>query len=187
MKKKELIIISGPDRVGKSTFIMELSKKVAQEGKNVVVEHYSEPPTYMNDIFERYRVSISQLMADKELDVLIWDRSYVCAYILERFRNNAHSYISDVVALETWLALKEDLFVEHIGLTMPWHSIANLHLKELQNTGKYPTEWSLANQMMSRCNEHRFYSDEMSDFFQNITMFPSVILSNREEVLSYGK
>lgn len=182
---KKLYIISGPDRVGKSTFQRDLSQALSVvKSLPPEVEHFSEPPLSQRDITERYRVSIDKFISSPS-EVLIWDRSYVCAYILERFRKNSHSYVGDLVSFEVFLARKSELKVEHVGLTLPWHEIALFHLKELEETGLHQNSWSISGELISRMNEHRFYTEEMVDFYQNITMFPSSLLASREEVYTY--
>lgn len=182
---RKLFIINGPDRVGKSTLAEDLGQALVLKGHNPVKQHFSEPPTNQKDITERYRVSINQFLDNPEVDTLIWDRSYLCAYILERFRKNSHSYIGELIQLEIWMAEKAELLVEHIGLTLPWCDVARAHLHELRRFGDHRSEWSISGAMLARCSEHQFYTDEMLNFYQNLTMFPSVVLSSREEVYSY--
>ena len=185
MKIKKLCIISGPDRAGKSTLSEDLKKTYEVIGFKAYVQHWSEPSPYMKDIFERFRVSISQFMSRDETDVLIWDRSHVCAYILERFRNNSHSFIGDLIAFEVFLSRQENLVVEHIGLTPPWYVVSRLHLKEIEELNPECSDWAVARDLLTRANEHRFYTEELADFYQNLTMFPNRLFQSRSEVFEF--
>ena len=168
-----LILLGGPDRVGKSTLAAELS-----EYSGYPVIHHSPPERTSPRIFECY---YQNLLAGESQ---IWDRSYLCAYILERFRNNNHDHITDVVELE--LELRHQPVV-HVGVTRPWYWSAPLHLHELKNLYPDAEPWFLRDQLMSRQQEHHFYTEQMAFFYQTITMFPSTFydgVSAADEVFS---
>lgn len=164
---KTLYIVSGADRVGKSTFCKKL-----QEASGGSLYHFSEPDTSpeITSIFSRY---LDVLKMDENKRAVIFDRSYVCGYILERFRENNHNHIGDLVKLE----LQIPSFVErvlHVGLVRPWYEVALRHKEELDN-GVPLAPWALSNKMIARMNEHRFYYEELLDFYNHVTMFPHVI------------
>ena len=168
-----LILLGGPDRVGKSTLAAELSEYT---GYRVV--HHSAPNQKSPRIFECYY----QNLQDGESQ--IWDRSYLCAYILERFRNNNHDHIVDVVEMELELRRQP---VIHIGVTRPWYWSAPLHLQELKQEFPDAKPWFIRDMLMGRQQEHHFYTEQMLFFYNTITMFPSIIydgVSGPDEVLS---
>lgn len=156
-----LILLGGPDRVGKSTLAAELS-----EHSGYPVIHHSAPDKTWPRIFECY---YQNLQAGESQ---IWDRSYLCAYILERFRNNNHDHISDVVELE--LALRSQPVI-HIGVTRPWYWSAPLHLRELKELYPDAAPWFIRDKLLARQQEHHYYTDQMMFFYRNITMFPSIM------------
>ena len=130
------------------------------------VIHHIAPDQKSPRIFECYY----QNLLDGESQ--IWDRSYLCAYILERFRNNNHDHITDVVELE--LELRHQPVV-HVGVTRPWYWSAPLHLQELKTEYPEAEPWFIRDKLMARQQEHHYYIEQMLFFYKNITMFPSVL------------
>ena len=167
----KLYIISGADRVGKSTFSWKLASALPYRAKIV---HFSEPDRSPNNpsLFHRYKDTVSQELG-KDTEALIFDRSYVCGYILERFRENNHAHLDQLVELEIWLNdnLEE---VNHVGIVKPWSFASIHHLKELRQ-GEPLAPWALTDALISRMNEHRFYYQELFEFYDHITMFPHEI------------
>ena len=53
-----LLVVSGPDRVGKSTLIREIQDELGIE--NCVVYHHSTPDPRGTDVFATYRKEIGQ-------------------------------------------------------------------------------------------------------------------------------
>lgn len=167
-----LILIGGPDRVGKSTLAAELS-----ELSGIPVNHHTAPNPKDQSIFSVYKREASA-GGDQ-----IWDRSYLCAYILERHRKGNHDHISDVVDLE--MILKDQHSVIHVGVSRPWHWSAPLHIEELKGEFPEARPWFMRDLLMARQNEHHFYTEEMVNFYQYVTMFPSFMVEptwNAQEV-----
>lgn len=167
MTNKTLYIVSGADRVGKSTFCQNLQSVTGGS-----LYHFSEPDTSKEvpSLFFRYLETLSN---DRNESAIIFDRSYVCGYILERFRENNHSHIGELVELELLLGKFVDNVI-HIGIVAPWSEVAHRHKRELDD-GEPIALWALANKMMARMNEHRFYYQELFEFYDHITMFPHFI------------
>lgn len=158
-----LIIISGADRVGKSTLAEQLSRTIG--GK---VYHFGPPDRTQKNIFTRYREPLPE-------GITIWDRSYVCGHILERFRENNHSHIGSLLELEIWLNNHVDS-VLHVGVVRKWCEVAALHLEEIEGEmGADDADWYRANLYLGRLNEHRFYYQELFEFYDHVTLFPSLI------------
>lgn len=157
-----IIIFSGPDRVGKST----LAAQVAQIS-GFTLKHHSAPNLEHGHIFDVYRENL------KEGGNQIWDRSYVCAYILERFRKRTHDHMADIVDLELEMGLATEVI--HVGVDRPWCFSAPLHYEELREEG-VTNKWVLRDLMMARQNEHQFYNDEMTSFLKYGTMFPAFMV-----------
>jgi hypothetical protein len=158
-----LILIGGPDRVGKSTLATRLS-----ELSGIPVNHHSAPDPKDQSIFSVYKREAFD-GGDQ-----IWDRSYLCAYILERHRKGTHDHIVDIVDLE--LILSEQHSVVHVGLSRPWHWSASHHIAELKEQFPEAQPWFLRDMLMARQTEHHFYTDEMVNFYQYMTMFPSFMV-----------
>jgi len=158
-----LILLGGPDRVGKSTLAAQLS-----EITDFRVKHHSEPNPRGKTIFDQYRQDLSE-GGDQ-----IWDRSYLCTYILERYRNRNHDHLIEITDFE--LELSKIHQVIHVGVTKPWHWSAPLHIEELNKRHHPPSDWVIRDEFIARQNEHHFYTDEMINFYQFVTMFPSFMV-----------
>lgn len=157
-----LILLGGPDRVGKSTLAAQLS-----EISGFPVKHHSAPDPRGKTIFDSYRENLSE-GGDQ-----IWDRSYLCAFILERYRKRNHDHLVEIIDLEFELSKTHEVI--HVGVTKPWHWCAPLHIDELTKRHYPPSDWVIRDEFMARQNEHHFYTDEMLSFYQFLTMFPSFV------------
>ena len=158
-----LILLGGPDRVGKSTLAAQL-----HELSGFPVKHHNAPDIRDVDIFDMYRRNL------KEGGSQIWDRSYLCAFILERYRKRNHDHLVEIMDLELELSKKHEVI--HVGVTKPWHWSAPLHWEELNERLHQPAQWAIRDAFMARQNEHHFYIDEMENFYRYVTMFPSFIV-----------
>lgn len=171
---RKLIIVSGADRVGKTTLVKQLSEAFPGAMPNIWgysadVVHFAAPDTMSSQVFQMYRDAI----AGSKAPLLIWDRSYVCGSIYERCRFNSHDHFSELVELE--MELNEEFTnVIHIGLFKPWNWSAKLILKELNESYPEASKWAIRNRYIASMNEHQFYQDELKKFYTTITMFPSI-------------
>jgi len=168
-----LIIISGADRAGKSTLAKQLSQATGG-----TIYHFGPPDRTQKGIFEQYKHSLPSH------GTTIWDRSYVCGFILERFRENNHAHIGELLELEIWLKSQVDS-VLHVGVVRKWHEVADLHLEEIEGLmGAGDADWYRVNLLLARCNEHRFYYQELFEFYDHLTLFPSLINPTVDHIVS---
>lgn len=158
-----LILLGGPDRVGKSTLATQLAVL-----SGFPVKHHSAPDVFDENIFDVYRRNL-----EKGGDQ-IWDRSYLCAFILERYRKRNHDHLVEIMDLEFELSKKQEVI--HVGVTKPWYWSAPLHWEELNKRHRPPAQWAIRDAFMARQNEHHFYISEMDNFYQYVTMFPSFMV-----------
>jgi hypothetical protein len=172
-----LILIGGPDRVGKSTLANELSIL-----SGIPVKHHNEPCPNDSSIFDVY------LREAREGINQIWDRSYLCAYVLERQRKRTHDHLVDIIDLEMELSKLHEVI--HVGVTRSWNWSAPLHIDELDQAYGGYSSWYRRDVLMARQEEHHFYINEMENFYRYVTMFPSFMLEpewGAEEVLNNVK
>ncbi len=158
-----LILLGGPARVGKSTLASTLSALT-----NFPVKHHNAPEVRDDSIFDVYRRNL------EEGGDQIWDRSYLCAFILERYRKRNHDHLVEIMDLELEISKKHEVI--HVGVTKPWHWSAPLHWEELNKRHYQPAHWATRDAFMARQNEHHFYIEEMENFYRYVTMFPSFIV-----------
>ena len=168
-----LIIVSGPDRVGKSTLISQLAENL----EDVVVKHHSAPPSNQNNIFDFYREDIA-MWSEGSAKHCIFDRAWPCSFILEQFRRNNLGHLEDLIDLELWVNDVVSAPVVHVGQFRPWHWSAPLHVEEIREEAKHEDAgWYMRDQYITRMQEHETYQTQLIDFYERVTMFPSVQLN----------
>ena len=67
--------------------------------------------------------------------------------------------------------------VVHLAQFRPWHWSAPLHVEELQDEIPDVSSWYLRDQYITRMQEHKVYTEQLMDFYEDITMFPNVQLT----------
>lgn len=167
-----LIVVSGPDRVGKSTLIEQL---VEVMGETVFVQHHSRPPRTQDNIFDIYEEAITTWEMAGEQHA-IFDRAWPCTYILEQLRERNAGFMEDLVDFEMWLT-RRGTRVVHIGQFRPWHWSAPHHLTEIDHDEKGRPQWAKRAEYLARMQEHEQYSEQLIDFYERITMFPNIQLN----------
>jgi len=168
-----LIVVSGPDRVGKSTLISRLYDHL--EG-DAFVSHHGAPPQNQENIFDFYREDIAKWRAS-EKSYAIFDRAWPCSYILEQHRRRNAGHFEDVVDFEIWLN-DEVGAVVHLSQFRPWHWSAPLHIEELREENPTAANWFLRDELIARMAEHKYYTEQLINFYEDVTLFPNVQLTS---------
>lgn len=168
-----LIIVSGPDRVGKSTLIKQMVDELRGD---CYVAHHGPPPQDRKNIFDFYRDDLT-LWEESAKSYAIFDRAYPCSYILEQHRRRNAGHFEDVIDFEIELA-KRVGDVVHLAVLRPWHWSAPLHIEELKELFPEASPWFIRDEYISRMQEHQLYTEQLLNFYDNITMFPNVQLLN---------
>jgi ABC-type cobalamin/Fe3+-siderophores transport system ATPase subunit len=171
-----LIIVSGPDRVGKSTLIKRMADVIGSH--NVEVVHHGPPPQDQENIFDFYRKDVEK-WAESGKELAIFDRAWPCSYILEQHRRRNAGHFEDVIDFEIWLNDLIDAPVVHLAQFRPWCWSAPLHIEELKEEGF--KGWMLRDEYIARMQEHRVYTEQLQTFYEDITMFPNVQLTQSTE------
>jgi len=166
-----LIVVSGPDRVGKSTLISKMAEET-----NALVIHHGPPPTDQKNIFDFYRDDIDDWKRS-EKQVAIFDRAWPCSYILEQHRRRNAGHLEDLIDFEIWLNDQVGAVV-HLAQFRPWHWSAPLHIEELREMHPESAEWFIRDEYIARMQEHELYSQQLIDYYERITMFPNVQLTD---------
>lgn len=169
-----LIIISGPDRAGKSTLIKRCQKawQLDQTVTSTKVIHSGPIPHTMGDMMAYHRNPILSWLKSGE-QVCLLDRSYVCTHLLGFLRRQHTSHFDEMIDYEIWLqSLQIDVI--HVGLTPPWHKVAKRHILELETENPTSAPWAIRDQFITRMNEHSNYIEELINFYERITMFPNI-------------
>lgn len=169
-----LIIVSGPDRVGKSTLIKAMATELGEA--NTYVAHHGPPPTHNESIFDVYQDTIQDWKWSGK-KYAIFDRAYPCSYILEQHRRRNAGHFEDVIDFEIELSESIDAVV-HLGVFRPWHWSAPLHMEEVKAENPGASLWYLRDKYIARMQEHQIYTEQLLNFYENISMFPNVQLLN---------
>ena len=111
-----LLVVSGPDRVGKSTLIGEIVDVLGTE--NCAVYHHGAPDPRGADVFAKYREEVGFTAEKKHI---IFDRGWPCTYILEQIRKRNSGHFDALVDLEIWMNEVVESGVLHVGQLRPWH------------------------------------------------------------------
>ena len=169
---RKIVIFSGADRVGKTTLISAFQQVLTEE--NCDVAHLAEPPGDQDNIFDVNRTIIST-WASSEKEWLLFDRCYVCSYILEQFRRKNNGHLDDMIDLELELLECADTFkVIHVAVDRCWQFAAPHHLVELKELFPTAAPWRIRDEYVARMKEHKEYYLKLYDFFADITAFPSI-------------
>ena len=167
-----LLVVSGPDRVGKSTLIGEIVDVLGTE--NCAVYHHGSPDPRGADVFAKYREEVGFTSEKKHI---IFDRGWPCTYILEQIRKRNSGHFDALIDLEIWMNEVVESGILHIGQLRPWHWSAPLHLEELREEEIGATDWDIRDRYVSRMTEHKQYTEQLMDFYEDITMFPNLTLT----------
>lgn len=169
---RKLVIVSGGDRVGKSTLIGNLRNCLLPQ--NCDVYHHSAPPNDQSNIFDFYRQHTEEWLSTSK-EWCLFDRSYPCSFILEDHRRRNYGHMDDVIDLELeWLA--DDRFeVIHVSVERPWSWSAKHHLIELKELFPDAAPWFIRDEYVARMKEHKHYYERLYDFYDNVTAFPHII------------
>ena len=168
-----LLLVSGPDRVGKSTLIREIVDVLRPE--NCTVFHHGPPDRSSRDVFDRYRMEVGDSSSDKHI---IFDRGWPCTFIYEQIRKNNSGHFDSLIDLEMWMNDAVEEGVVHIGQLRPWNWSAPLHLEDLNALNPDASDWYIRDQYIQRMAEHKQYTDKLMDYYEDITMFPNVTLTD---------
>ncbi len=168
-----LIVVSGPDRVGKSTLIKQMSDAL---GGQAFVTHHSAPPQDQKNIFDFYKEDILRWQNMRDKPIAIFDRAWPCSYILEQHRRRNAGHFEDVIDFEIWLSDTVGAVV-HLAQFRPWHWSAGLHIEEIREEFPKAAPWYIRDELIARMQEHEVYTQQLQTFYENVTMFPNVQLT----------
>ena len=169
-----LIVVSGPDRVGKSTLICRMQEALGAD--KVFTAHHSAPPKDQKNIFDFYREDILSWQSDTSKPYAIFDRAWPCSYILEQHRRRNFGHLEDLVDFEIWLNDTVGAVV-HLAQFRPWHWSAPLHVEEIREEQPDVAPWVMRDELITRMQEHKVYTGQLQEFYEDITLFPNVVLT----------
>ena len=164
---KTIIILSGADRVGKSTMARQL------ESEDCRVVHHGPPPSD-RPLFDDLRDDIRDWYSSSQ-PLMIWDRAYACSYAL-----NQPNCLGAVLDFE--LEFKH-LDIIHVGVERDWRAVARRHIQEISQECPEWDNISIREEYRERMDTHRRYYQRLHDFYDHITMFPVYWAQSAEELV----
>ena len=165
---KTIIILSGADRVGKSTIASQL------ESDDCRVVHHGPPPSD-RPLFDDLRDDIRDWLYSKQ-SVMIWDRAYVCSYAL-----NQPKCLGAILDFELE---NKHLDIMHVGVERDWRVVARRHIQEINLENPGWDDISIREEYRERMETHRRYYQRLHDFYDHITMFPAYWVESAEELVT---
>lgn len=154
--------------------ISELSSELG--ASETFIAHHGPPPQTNERIFDVYRDSLQDWKWSKKKHA-IFDRAYPCSYILEQHRARNAGHFEEVIDLEMEISETVDQVV-HLGIFRPWYWSAPHHVQELKQENPKVSKWALRDKYVSRMFEHKIYTEQLLNFYEDVTMFPNVQLHN---------
>ena len=95
---------------------------------------------------------------------------------MEQLRNRNAGFMEELVDFEMWLQ-RRGTKVVHVGQFRPWHWSAPHHLVEIDREMSGKPQWAKRAEYLTRMQEHEQYSQQLVDFYERITMFPNIQLT----------
>ncbi len=173
-----LLVVSGADRVGKSTLIENMWRAIDEE---TFIQHHSAPPRDQENILDVYQEAIDtwEMSGCKHA---IFDRAWPCTHIYEQLRNKNAGFLEEVIDFEMNLR-RRGINVVHIGQFRQWCWSAPKHLVEVDELLAGKPQWAKRAEYLSRMQEHEQYSQMLLDFYDRVTMFPSLQLQGTPDTI----
>ena len=169
-----LIIVSGPDRVGKTSLIKRIEMEIGIG--DIFSTHHSEPSKNDRNITDRYKRAVDAWI-NSGMQFAIFDRAWPCSYILEQHRRRNLGHLEEIIDLELWMNNYVPDKIVHLAQFRPWYWCAKHHITEIRNKEREAEKWYIRDEYMARMQEHRVYTEQLIEFYENITMFPNVQLT----------
>ena len=176
---KLLLVISGPDRVGKSTFINELTYYNGFHSGEFFIKHHRQPPENYENVYDYHADSVLSWKHSGK-PYAIFDRSWPCTYILERLREGNSGHFDDLIDFEIQYYRDYGYTVFHLGILKPWYWSAPHHLAELEQFLGTGNQRLIRDNYTARMQEHENYSQELINFYNTVTMFPHLLLQDEK-------
>lgn len=167
-----LLVISGADRVGKSTLIEKLKKDVDVESF-----HFSAPKTHPTRDFE-------EAICNSTKESIIFDRGWPDRFIFEQIRNNNKTGLWDYIRDFEIDLYKSGIEVFLLGITRPWNFSAALHLQEFPSN---LSQFQISTNLEKARKEHYQVQELMKEYFSHYTMFQNHIIHDPfiKDIASY--
>jgi hypothetical protein len=167
---RKLVIMSGPDRVGKSTICQELKDQLGEENCEII--HLAEPPLDQEDPYDVNREKIGEWVAS-EKEWCFFDRSYPCSMVFEERRRGNAGHLGHIIELEIELLRCLEFKTCHVVIERAWQWSAPHHLIEIDQLRPRASDWAKRDHYISRMREHQLYYERIADFTKNVTAFPT--------------
>lgn len=180
MSKSTIIFVLGADRVGKSTFVNNLRRKLMDKSDGIVnLFHFDGPKPHHNSPIDQYTAPLTSHLSYIARDTsdyghyLLCDRggAEVCFY--EKFRRHTSVDKSWAQSFESWV---EDSFTNFhtILIHQDWAIVKNRHLDEIIEAYPHSTKFWQQSRLEERRAEHVAYYDYMYQYLEDHSLCSSI-------------
>ena len=135
-----LIILDGPDNVGKTTLANQILTDPENERKTVIKVHSSKPK-YGQDPYSRYYDELTRQLKAKP-DLIVWDRGPLSAYVYEGYYRGATRLL-----VQTYLDIQELSGMVALNYTLlmrDWDKVKHEHTREIVEGADDPNNATFA-------------------------------------------
>lgn len=130
-QKRRVIVLAGPDRVGKTTFASKLEHALKLEGLHTKYIHFSAPDKELQQDCG-YQYQYTDLFTDHQgKEVLVLDRSWICGLVYDVCRRDRELNINSLLTLERWIA-NQPIEVTVLVVYADWFKVKYDHEEELE-------------------------------------------------------
>lgn len=175
---KSILLVLGPDRVGKSTLINKLSEYLILDSKKHLVLHFDGPKPHHSTPIHQYILPINKAL-DMGSEWVLCDRggAEVCFY--EKYRRNIDIDHAWTQRFEEYV---ETNFAWHktILIKRDWEWCRPRHIEEINRLWPNCTDYWRNSQLNMRKAEHECYYEYMDRYFSYVSKFMPTILETNE-------
>lgn len=156
--EKQIIILAGADRVGKTTFSNKLLNELSKY-QSAAFEHFGAPDKERQRQFGHNYQYTDYVGSHNwhEHSVVIWDRSWICGLVYDVSRRNKMPAWWEAFKLEEHL-ISLDIQVLILAFNVPWELVIDGHKQELAE-GTSPVK-----SLKQARDEHYFYQATVSSY-----------------------
>jgi|688.fasta_scaffold79233_6 thymidylate kinase len=173
-EEKQIIILAGADRVGKTTFANKLFDKLSKD-QAIDFNHFGAPNKERQRKYGhnyQYTSYVKNHNWDKAR-IVIWDRSWICGLVYDVCRRSKLPAMNEAFELEDYL-IKLNIQVLVLTFKVPWELVIDGHKQELA-AGISPVKT-----LKQAKDEHYLYQATVSSYAR-LSYFPFATIERDDD------
>ena len=170
---RHLILISGPDRTGKTTLANDATEKAHEMFPGHLVEYFhAGVPENVLAPFQQYTDRLQNLPINT---VHVWDRGFICAQVYESMYGIRQITTEEVLEAERQILEVFDSF-HHFVLMRPWDRVFQEHVEEIaRGEGLEGPREKVKDDLARRKMAHIRYQDAVTELSPLLQVTPEII------------